>query len=701
MWGRDLLLLGFGFAVTGILFMPFCKNQKAAIGLSMTMSIIASLCSAMAAFHFLVSPEPIVINLTYLAPFGVLKLVPDKLSSLFFLIMSLVWLPVSIFSLDYLQKYLGKKELRTFGALYNLLYLAAAFTVLAGDMISFLISWELMALACYCLINFEYDKPLVTRAGLVMIVMSELGTLLIVAAFIILLNNTGVYDFKDIRLAAQSLPGGIKNAIFFLSLVGFGVKAGLVPLQIWLPLAHPVAPGNVSAILSGIILNMGIYGIVRVIIDMVGMGPYWWGVILLIVGAVTAFLGILYALMEQDLKRMLAYSSVENMGIIVLGWGAVLIYHDYGQYTLAALAAMTALYHTLNHSIYKALLFLGASTVDYRTGLLNMDKLGGLIKKMPYTTLFFLVGSLAISAMPPFNGFVSEWLTLQTLLLSFHLPATLPKVVMALGGVVLALTAALAITCFVKACGITFLGQARSAEMVDVKEAPFSMKLGMGLLSLGCLALGILPTLIIPMLDKAVGALFAGGVANDMIPAVFTNPNKFNDMVLLGGDFLHRLIPAQGVVVVPTDSGFSSIAPTYLMIAIPLAMLLGILIARLVGGKTRVSHAQVWAGGINDFSPRNQYSATAYSNPVLVLFGSIYRPEINMASRYFSLNNFRLATNYERNIRPFVDHLYKFLVAAVLKFSDLMRWVQSGKVNQYLAYILVMLIGLLILCSIS
>ncbi|MCL4441569.1 MAG: hydrogenase 4 subunit B [Firmicutes bacterium] len=693
MSGQIFLLLTFAAAFWGILTAPLCRKTSAYIIIPMGAAVIASLCGILSAGILLSGRESLDFTITYLMPFGALKLLPDKLSYFFMLITSLVWFPVSVFSFGYLHKYVDKRDLRVFGALYNLLYIVLVITLLAGDLGCFLIAWEIVAIISYLLVNFEYEKPLVTRAGLIMMVMSELGSMLVTAAFIILYNYTGHFDFAGMRLSVGMLPEGIKNTVFILTLLGFGVKAGLVPLHIWLPLAHPAAPGNISALLSGIILNMGIYGIARVILDLIGIGPSWWGLVVVIGGSVTAILGILYALMEQDLKRMLAYSSVENMGVILLGLGAVLIYRGYGLPTLAALAAITALYHTLNHSVYKALLFLGAGAVDYSVGLRNMEQLGGLIKTMPLTALFFLVGSLSISAMPPLNGFVSEWLTLQMLLLSLHLPVTLPKVVMSGSGVVLALTAALVITCFVKACGITFLGQARSERSRKATEVHFSMKLGMGLLAVGCLALGVLPTLVIPQVDKAAVVLAGRGAANEMIPAVFEQPEKFSDLVLLGGNFLHGVLPARGAVVVPTDPAFSSIAPAYLIIALPLAMLLGLFITRLLGFKARVSRGPVWAGGIEKFAPHNQYTATAYSNPVLVLFSSIYRPEINMVSRYFSLNKFRLATNYERTVLPLIEiFLYRPLIGILFKAGKLLCWIQSGRVNQYLSYILSLLV---------
>ncbi|MEW6425113.1 MAG: proton-conducting transporter membrane subunit [Bacillota bacterium] len=695
--GENFLLVAVAAAVLGILAMPFCRKHETAVFVSMTAAALASLGGLLGAGIFLAGERLPVLAVTRLFPFGVLRLAPDHLSFLLILITALVWFPVSLFSFGYLQKYAGRRDLRIFGALSNLLFLGLVFTFLAGDLVGFLIAWEVTAAVAYLLVNFEFEKPPVVRAGLVMAVMGEVGTLMVMAAFILLANSTGHLDFAGIRQTAAALPAGVKNAVFILALAGFGVKAGLVPLQVWLPLAHPAAPGNVSALLSGVILNMGIYGLARVVLDLLGAGPAWWGLTMVSAGALTALLGILYALMEQDLKRMLAYSSVENMGLIVLGLGAVLVYNGYGLFTLGALAGVTALYHTLNHSIYKALLFLGAGAVDYAAGERNMDRLGGLIKTMPLTALFFLVGSLSIAALPPFNGFVSEWLTLQTLLLSRQLPVVLPKVVLIGGGVALALTAALAITCFVKACGIAFLGRARSEKAQRAAEAPFSMQLGMGLLAAGCLLPGVLPTVVIPVLDRAAAVLAHQSVAGAMVPAVFTQPENFKVLVLLGGNFLRGILPAPGAVVVPANPDFSSIAPTYLIFALPAAMLFGALLARLLGGRTQVDRGPVWAGAMEKYTSRNQYSATAYSNPVLVLFGSIYRPEVNVVSRYFSLDKFRLATNYERKLRPFLEmHLYRPLVGIILKAGELLLWVQSGRINQYLAYMLLLLVGALV-----
>lgn len=696
MAGQTLLIVMAVTALLGALLTPFCTGPRAAVTFSMAAAVLASLCG-LAGAVLMMAKGSVIVAAAALPPLGTLILHTDALSLIFFLLTMVIWLFISIYSFGYLSKYIPQYDMRAFGALYNLLFLALAMTTLAGDLITFLLAWELMTAFSYLLIVFEHRKPETTRAGFYMLVLSEIGSVMLIASFILLHKYTGHFDFAGISAAAYLLPGAIKNTIFILVLLGFGVKSGLVPLHGWFPAAYAAAPANVDAILSGITLSLGIYGLGRVALDLLGPAPLWWGLVLLVMGALTAILGILYALMEQNLKRMLSLSSVENTGLILVGLGAVLVFRAGGLSVLAALAAVTALYHTINHAIYKSLLFMGAGAVDYATGRQNMDSLGGLSRLMPYTTLFFLVGSLSIAALPPFNGFVSEWLTLQTLLLSFHLPDVLPKVIMAVVGVILALTAALAITCFVKACGTAFLGRARTPEAARAREVSPGMKLGMALPAACCLLLGILPTLVIPWLDGPAAALADGTAAKEMIPAVFSRPDEFKDLVLLGGSFLRGLLPGPGAVVVPTDPGFSSISPTYLLFAMPLALLFGAALSRLLGGKTGIQRGPVWAGGEEHFLPGQQYTGTAYSNPVLVLFGLIYRPRIDLVGHYHAQENFRLATGYQRQIHsPAERYLYGPAIRLLYMGAGLLSWIQSGRVNQYVAYMLVLMAGALV-----
>ncbi|OAT86428.1 proton-conducting transporter membrane subunit [Desulfotomaculum copahuensis] len=697
MTGQTWLLIMTAVSLLGALLMAVVTGGRAAVVVSMGAAVLASLFGLAGAVTLALAGSGVFLAAAVLPPLGTLLLRPDGLSLLFFVLTMLIWLFISIFSLDYLQKFIPRYNVRGFGALYNILFLALAVTTLAGDLVTFLIAWEVMTALSYLLIVFEHRNPETTKAGFFMLVMSETGSVLLIAAFIMLRIHTGHFDFAGIAAAAASLPAAVKNAVFILALLGFGVKVGIVPLYGWFPPAYAAAPANVAAVLSGVTLSLGVYGLCRVILDLPGAAPLWWGLVLLVLGALTAILGILYALMEQNLKRMLSLSSVENTGLILVGLGAAMVYRTGGLYVLAALAAITALYHTINHAVYKTLLFLGAGAVEFATGRQDMDGLGGLSRTMPYTTLFFLVGSLSIAALPPFNGFVSEWLTLQTLLLSFHLPDVLPRVVMAAAGVILALTAALAITCFVKACGTTFLGRARRPEAARAREAGPCMKLGMALPAVACLLLGVLPTLVIPRLNGPASILAGGTAAQQMVPAVFSQPEKFKDLVMLGGGFLRGILPAPGAVVVPTDPGFSSISPTYLLVALPLMLLLGAALARIFGGRTVQEKGPVWAGGEERFDPAQQYTGTAYSNPVLVLFGSIYRPRVDLVRHYHAQNNFRLATGYQRQIySPAERYLYRPAVWLLYKGAGLLSWIQSGRVNQYVAYMLLLLAGALI-----
>jgi hydrogenase-4 component B len=345
--------------------------------------------------------------------------------------------------------------------------------------------------------------------------------------------------------------------VFLLTFFGFGVKAGLVPVNTWLPRAHPAPPANVSAILSGVILNLGLYGIIRVNLDLVPLTMIGAGVVVLVVGTISALVGILYATTENDLKAMLAHSSIENIGIVTAGLGAGLIFTAYGRPVLAGIAFIAAFYHMINHSMYKALLFLGAGTVDDRAGTRDLDKLGGLIRAMPWTAGAFLVGALAISALPPFNGFVSEWLTLQTMLRSAELPSTLVKIAFALCGAGLALTAALAVTCFVKAFAMGFLGMSRSEQAAQAVEAKTSSIAPMVLLAALCLLLGVLPTYVIPALnyelqpfvdasaaDALVPPFFAANPTHDTLPPAFVA--DFHD---LGAQVGQHILPGRGLVV--------------------------------------------------------------------------------------------------------------------------------------------------------
>jgi hydrogenase-4 component B len=397
-------------------------------------------------------------------PFLVYSFHLDALSSYFNLILSLLAAAVSIYSFGYLRTRAQTGAIGILGFFYNLLFLSLTAVFTASNAFFFLIAWEVMALAAYCLVSFDHRDEATRRAGVLFFVMSHAGTACLLIAFLLLTGRTGNFDFSSFAGAAGTLTGPRQAAIFLLFFAGFGVKAGVIPLHIWLPEAHPVAPSNISALMSGIVIKTGIYGMARVFFEFMGVPPLWAGALVLIAGIVSALLGVLFALMEHDLKRLLAWHSIENIGIILIGFGAALMFISLGYNRLAAIALIAGLYHTMNHAIFKCLLFLGAGAVVHATHTRNMEEMGGLIRRMPRTALFFLVGAIAISGLPPLNGFVSEWLTYQGLLAGFGTTERLVRIVFPVAGALLALTAALAATCFVKAFGITFLALPRSEE---------------------------------------------------------------------------------------------------------------------------------------------------------------------------------------------------------------------------------------------
>lgn len=400
---------------------------------------------------------------------------------------------------------------------------------------------------------------------------------------------------------------------------------------------------------------------------MLGGGPEWWGITVLIVGAVSAVLGVIYALMENDLKKLLAYSSIENIGIILLGIGASMLFKAYGMNALASLALMAGLYHILNHTVFKGLLFLSAGSVLHAMHTKNMEKLGGLIKVMPYTSLFFLIGSVSICALPPFNGFVSEWLTYQSLLLGFNVPSTVVKIISPLGGAALALTGALAAATFVKAFGISFLGMPRSKHAEEAKEASPSMILGMAMLAVLCLLLGIFPGFILSVISP-ISLMINGSYG----------PSSYTGFILIK----------------ETGSGLSPGLVLATMIIISLAIMLFIYI---VGGKKRARYGDSWDCGIPSLTPRMQYTATGFTKPIKLIFKGIYLPRREISVSYIVKPFFVRSIKYKSEITPFFEkYIYEPGVLFIHKLASKMRLLQSGSLHLYLAYILITLIVLLI-----
>jgi len=652
------------------------------------------------------------LKLWNLLSLGNMILKMDRLSALFVFITGLVFLPVSIFSGQYmnLKKYVKRYSLRSFGIFYHLLFASIILLLVAGDVLSFLLTWEAMSIFSYLLVNYEHEKEETTRSGYLMLSLSEAGTLAAVLAFFLLGRTAAGLDFPSLKTAAAGMSEASRWAIFLLSFFGFGVKAGLVPTNIWLPRAHPAAPSNVSAILSGVILNLGLYGIVRLNADILPVSDVGAGALVLIVGTVSALVGILYATIRNDLKEMLAYSSIENMGIITASLGAGFIFRVAGLPVLAGIAFIAAFYHMLNHSLYKALLFLGAGAVDYSAGERNMDRLGGLIRVMPWTSLFFLVGALSIAALPPFNGFVSEWLTLQTMLQSVALHSMGIKIIFALCAAALALTAALAVTCFVKAFAMTFLGVARSQKASEAVEVTRSMRTPLGILAVCCLLFGILPTYIIPVLDDTIATFTHEHMVDELVPPFFTVTKgnaKFGEAFIaefhdLGAQVGRDFIPGRGLVVLHRGTERNPVvfamSTSYTFVVLILLLAGSIILIRILTRVRTVTRGPAWAGGVRQLFPNMTYTATGFSNPVRVIFQAVFRPLIFDEMKETVAEHFLIAVKSQRK-EVYILERTVFSPGAKLaqSLATLLGRIHSGSVNLYAAYILIALAIVLVI----
>lgn len=635
---------------------------------------------------------------------GSITLEMDRLSALFLFITGIIFLPVSIYSGQYMKKYLGRYSMKSFGLYYFLLLASIALLLVSADVLSFLFSWEAMSILTYLLVNYKHESEENTRAGYLMLAMGEAGTLAVLIGFLILGNSAGSLEFASMRSAVVAIGAESRWAIFLLTFFGFSIKAGLVPGSIWLPKAHPAATGNVSAILSGVILNLGIYGIIKINSDILPITSTGPGIIVLVIGTLSAFIGILYATTENDIKKMLAHSSIENMGIITAGIGAGLVFSASGYGVLAGIAYIAALYHLLNHSLYKSLLFLCAGAVDSSVGGRDMDQLGGLIRVMPWTSLFFLAGALSIAALPPFNGFVSEWLTLQTMLRSAALPSTGIKIIFALCGAVLALTAALAVTCFVKSFGISFLGISRSKEAARATEVKKGLIWPMGLLALLCLLFGILPTYVIPILDTTVSPIVKVSVADDLVPPFYTvgdGDAKFGRAFVsefhdLGAQTGRDIIPGRGLVVLHRGSEKNPVvfamSSSYTIIVLLLILACTYAVVRFCTRERRLIRGPVWDGGVRHLLPQMTYTATGFSNPVRVIYAAIFRRNPSNEKEVVE-EHFRSAIRNGSSDEYILDRtVFKPFADFARLTAGLLSRLHSGSVNTYAAYVLISLI---------
>ncbi len=653
----------------------FVRKERMLVDLSFSLAATASIITGISGIWTvasgLVEPTTIPMGLPDL-PFH-LRL--DPLAGFFLAVVGLLGFFVSIYSLGYVRGFIGQRPIAKLVIFYSLFLAGMFLVILADDAFFFLISWELMAAASYFLVMFEDENVENRRAAFLYLVVAHVGAIAILLSFGVMAGiATGFkgfdgYTFDAIR--ETRFPTGWATAAFLLAFFGFAAKAGMIPLHIWLPEAHPVAPSNVSALMSGVMLKTAIYGIVRVTFDLIKVFPWWWGAMVLILGLISAVMGILYALMQHDLKRLLAYSSVENIGIILIGIGLAMVFTSFQMPLLAALSLIAGLYHVLNHAMYKGLLFMGAGALLYATKEHDMDKMGGLIHRMPWTAPLFLIGCISISALPPFNGFVSEWLTFQAFLLSPALPNPLLNLIVPLGAALLALSAALVASCFVKAFGVTFLGRWRGQHHPPVHEVNWPMRIGMLLAAIVCLGLGVLPTLVIGWMDILPEQLVGSRIA--------TSAGAFGWMWLT--PVAHERASYSGPIV-------------FIWIIAIIVLVYILLHAR----RTTMHRGPIWDCGFEGLTSRMQYNAGSFSMPFRRIFGFLFniREQVRLTK---SLGNtaFPERLHYHLRVRDrFWGILYK--PAADLSFwvSRKVGRLQQGRIQVYLIYSFLTIIILLV-----
>lgn len=594
----------------------------------------------------------------------------DGLSAFFFLIIGIAVFAVSFYAPNYTRN--EQKDAQNFAvlSLFTGLFIAGMMLVLlADDAFMFMIAWELMSVASYFLVAFQHENAANRRAAFLYLLMAEVGALLIILAFGVIASFADGFTFDALRNSHISTTW--MSIAFLLALMGFGMKAGLVPIHVWLPEAHPVAPSHISGLMSGVMLKVALYGLIRFCFDLLPQVHWQWGVILLVVGTVSALSGILYAMMQQNLKRLLAYSSVENVGIIVMVLGLSMIFLANNHKELAALGLVAALFHAFNHALFKNLLFLGAGMIHHQTHELNIDMLGGLIKKMPETSLLFLIGCMSISSLPLFNGFVSEWLAFQTALQVDVLDNGVLRSMIPISAAALALTAALAAACFVKVFGLIFLGVPRSRHAEKAKEIEsFSMMIAPVILATLCFFFGIVPSVILDLLNS---------VTSHIIDATLPKTSVLTPLWLA-----------------PVSMQQASYSPLLILISVLITAL--VLFFFLHGkGATKARIAPTWDCGFGALSPRMQYTSSAFTMPLRRIFATVFLIDEKVEKTMRENTKLNVAqVRYSLHIQEHSwVHVYQPIERGVNRVAKRVGRIQTGNIRTYIGYSLGTLILLL------
>ena len=585
----------------------------------------------------------------------------DGLSSIFLILLGATSTGISIFAAGYFRQGEGTAP----GLLclqYHLFLASMGFVLLADDAYAFMLAWETMALSSYFLVTTQHRILEIRQAGFLYLLMAHLGALAILLCFGVLQGGSWHFTFDAMR--AAHLDSHWATAAFCLALIGFGAKAGLVPLHVWLPEAHPAAPSPVSALMSGVMLKTALYGMIRVSFDLLGQPMWWWGLVPLSLGLFSALYGVVFAAVQTDMKRLLAYSSVENIGILFTGLGLAIVFAGADMRAAAALTLIAVMYHAMNHAFMKSLLFLGTGAVLHATGERNLGHLGGLIHRMPWVAWLTLIGAFAIAGLPPLNGFVSEWLLLQSFLLSYKVPHPFINMLLPLGAALLALAAALAGYVMVKFFGVIFLGQPREPTLRLAHDAGLAERVGLVWLALGCILLGFFPTHVISLLSVVARQLDLGG------------------------------LPASGApwwLLVPIPERQSSYAPLVFFAAILVVVVLAIVNVRFFYHQ-RIRRGAAWDCGFGGLNSRMQDTAEGFGQPIRHLFQPIFAMVRQLPSPFDSKPKYRLAIGDRIWLA-----LYQPLGGLVRQVADKVAWLQQGRIATYLLYSFITLVVLLAL----
>lgn len=583
----------------------------------------------------------------------------DPLSAFFLLVLGLAGTGISTFAAGYFRSGEGTAP-ALLGLHYHVFLAAMAMVILADDAYLFMVAWETMALSSYFLVTSHHRIPEIRSAGFLYLIMAHIGAICILLSFGVLQGGSWQFTFDAMRSA--SLTPFLATTAFLLALLGFGAKAGLAPLHVWLPEAHPAAPSPVSAMMSGLMLKTAIYGMLRISFDLLHLKLWWWGVLMLVLGLFSAIFGAIFAAVQTDMKRLLAYSSIENVGLIFTGIGLSILFETNNLHLFAALALTAALIHALNHSFFKSLLFLVTGSVLHATKTRNLGKLGGLIRRMPWVATLALVGTLSIAGLPPFNGFVSEWLLLQSFLFTPQIPSSFINMLIPLGAAALALTAALAAYVMVKFYGIIFLGQPREAELLNAHDANWLERLGLGWLALGCVLIGILP-------QFAIGA--AGAVTQHLL----------SQAVKPGSTMWW---------IAPISSQQASYSGLILLSGIVAVIGLAFVLVRILA-HGRIRRTAPWDCGYPWQTPRMQDTAEGFGQPIRHMFDLFFHIERQMPSPEESAPRYRIHIE-DRIWRG----MYRPIVRGVEWLADMFSVLQGGRLAVYLLFSFLTLIGLLV-----